>query len=436
MKKILLGSAFVFMTSAAFAADMPFKAAPAAAPFSWAGFYIGGHAGYGWGDYKMADPFGPVTGQLDPKGWLGGFQIGYNDYIARNWVLGSEVDFSWGNIKDDGPASPAIANLSTKTDFMGTARARLGYAFDRTLIYATGGMAWAHVKSSEFVPFIVSNAFAPDTYHVGWTLGGGIEYAFDPRWSVKLEYLYSDLGHYTQTVNGTARREDLTLNTVKVGLNYRFGDPAPAPSALPVKARPAAWTWNGSYIGAHAGYGWGKFHEDDNVFAVTTDLDPNGWFGGFQTGYNWQYAPNWVFGIETDSSFGSVKDNGTASPNPFTATSKIDQFGTVRARLGYAMDRSLLYATGGFAWAHLKFNKSTNTTSWDTYEGGWTLGGGWEYAIDAKWSAKVEYLYADFGHRSDFAGVTVAALGTKLTMNTVKAGLNYKFDLADLLRGR
>jgi outer membrane immunogenic protein len=437
MKRFLLGGAVaIFGTASAFATDLPakapaYKATPA---YNWAGFYIGAHTGYGWGDYKMADPFGPVTGHLDPKGWLGGFQLGYNEYIAPNWVLGSEIDFSWGDIKDDGPSSPAIALLSTKTDFMGTARARLGYAFDRTLIYATGGLAWAHVKSTEFA--LLVNQFAPDTYHLGWTAGGGLEYALDPRWSVKVEYLYSDLGHYTQAVNGTSRRESLTLNTVRAGLNYRFGDSAPAASAMPVKARPAAWTWNGSYIGAHAGYGWGKFHEDDPVFTVTTDLKPSGWFGGFQTGYNWQFAPNWLFGIETDNSFGSVKDNGTASPIAFTAVSKIDQFGTVRARLGYVVDRSLLYATGGFAWAHLKFDKSTNTTNWDTYEGGWTVGGGWEYAIDAKWSAKIEYLYADFGHRSDSHGLAAAPLGTKLTMNTVKAGLNYKFDLADLLHGR
>lgn len=422
----------------AMAADMPVKAAaPAAAPFSWAGFYVGAHAEYDWGNYKISDALGPFTGTADPRGWLGGFQLGYNGYIAPNWVLGSEIDFSWGGVKGERSLPSLLIDISTKTDFMGTARTRLGYAFDRTLIYATGGMVWAHVNSQSFnAAPLFANSNAPDTYHVGWTAGGGLEYAIDPHWSLKLEYLYGDLGHYTQTVNGEVRRQSLTLNTVTAGINYRFGASAPAASAMPLKARSGASFWNGSYIGAHAGYGWGKFHEDDNVFSVTTDLDPKGGFGGFQTGYNWQFAPNWLFGIETDASFGSVKDDGFASPTPYTAVSKIDEFGTVRARFGYVMDRSLFYTTGGFAWAHLKFDKSLNTTNWDTYEGGWTLGGGWEYAIDAKWSARVEYLHADFGHRSDFFGFTANSLGTKLTMDTVKAGLNYKFDLGDFLQRR
>jgi outer membrane immunogenic protein len=167
------------------------------------------------------------------------------------------------------------------------------------------------------------------------------------------------------------------------------------------------------------------------------NLKPSGWFGGFQGGYNWQFAPNWLFGIETDTSFAGFKNSGFAVPGGalFPTNVKIGELDTVRARLGYVMDRSLVYGTGGFALAHGKFNQ-TGVSNWKDYQGGWTIGGGWEYAIDAKWSAKIEYLYADLGRNSDItiAGV-LSPRSTTLTMNTVKAGLNYKFDLGELLRG-
>jgi outer membrane immunogenic protein len=391
------------------------------------------HAGYGWGDYKLVDSATLQTAALHPSGGFGGFQIGYNGYLVPNWVLGTEIDFSFADIKANGITSPLAIPFTTKTDFFGTARVRLGYAMDRTLLYVTGGMAWAHVKANESIAGI-GTVFAPDTYHVGWTLGGGLEYAFDPRWSAKVEYLYADFGSYHNAFGFFPRSTELTLSTVKVGLNYRFGDPAPSASALPVKARAAAWSWNGSYIGAYAGEAWSDFQAFD-AFAggIAANFKPNGWFAGFESGYNWQFAPNWLFGIETDNSFMDLKKSGfTTGAAVVPANVKIDGFDTLRARLGYVMDRNLVYGTGGFALAHVKFNEIGLSISKD-YQAGWTLGGGWEYAIDAKWSAKVEYLYADFGHSSDV--IVNAARSTTLTMSTVKAGVNYKFDLAALLRG-
>jgi outer membrane immunogenic protein len=442
MKKLLLGSAAFLLLGAgvASATDMPIKAPvyKVAAPFSWEGLYVGVHAGYGWGDYKFVDDLtaGGQTATLHPGGWLGGFQIGYNGYLAPNWVLGSEIDFSAADIKANGITSPSAFPVTAKIDFLGTSRLRLGYAMDRTLLYATGGMAWAHVKANESSAGVL--LVAPDTYHVGWTIGGGLEYAFDRRWSVKVEYLYADLGKYNNIAGvNIIRSGDLTLSTVKAGLNYRFGDPAPSASALPLKARPMAWSWNGSYIGAHAGYGRGDFHAIDNIVpGFVTNLHPSGWFGGLQSGYNWQFAPNWLFGIETDDSFSGIKQSGFDVPAANPTHVKIDGFDTIRARLGYVMDRSLVYGTGGFALAHVKFNETT-LSQWKDYQGGWTIGGGWEYAIDAKWSAKIEYLYADFGRNTDVVNTIggLAPRSTTLTMNTVKAGLNYKFDLGELLRG-
>lgn len=430
MRAILLAGVAVAALSGApaLAADMPLKApAPVAVPFSWAGFYIGVHGGYGWGDYKFADNINAERAQLDPGGGLGGFQIGYNAYLAPNWVLGTEIDFSLADIRDSGATSPGAFAVSTKVDFLGTARTRFGYATDRTLFYATGGMAWAHLKAIEQPVGALQSA--PDAYHVGWTVGGGLEYAFDPRWSAKIEYLYADFGRYINA-GGSAlsiRSGELTLSTVKAGLNYRFGDPAPSASAMPVKARPAAWTWNGSYIGAHAGYAWGDFQALDTASSVA-NLDPRGAFGGFQAGYNWQFAQAWLFGIETDTSLASIKRNGTAFPvpggvpAPVPASVKVDELGTIRGRLGYIVDRSLFYGTGGFAWGHLKFLEPTVMRT-DEYHAGWTAGAGWEYALDADWSAKIEYLYVDLGRNSDVTSSFPRY--TTLTLNTVKAGVNY-----------
>jgi outer membrane immunogenic protein len=446
-------AAAVLCSVPALGADMPVKApAPPVAAFIWAGLYAGVHAGYGWGTYDHldADFVGNPTANFDPKGGFGGVQIGSNSLITQNWLLGSEVDFSGGDIRGSGfdTVAPPITNrVSDKVDFFGTARVRLGYVVDRALIYGTGGVAWAHANGKE--QGLLTNTIANEHY-VGWAAGGGIEYAFDPRWSLKLEYLYSDLGVRREATafggGGNFNHTDLTLSTVKLGLNYHVGDPVASSNstvAMPLKAAPAPrFSWNGSYVGAHAGFAWSQFDGvQSNGFAVppffVESLRPRGWFGGFQAGYNWQFAPTWVFGIETDNSFVSLKASGiaTAPGGVAPAMVKVDDLGTIRARLGYALDRSLIYSTGGLAYAHQRslINPFGTLIGADIYDVGWTAGGGLEYAFDPRWSAKVEYLYADLGGQSTQEG---AFDHTSLKIQTVKLGLNYKFDLGELLRGR
>jgi outer membrane immunogenic protein len=411
----------------------------AADPFSWAGLYAGVHAGYGWGSADTLDATIAASpgARLDPRGWSGGIQLGYNSLIAPNWLLGSEVDFSAGDIRGNAIDTGGFPER-VKVDDFGTARVRLGYVMDRSLVYATGGVAWARSRFDQTGPF--SRTW--DNDHVGWTIGGGLEYAFDPRWSVKLEYLYADLGSWRETLNfagGGLSSVDLKLSTVKIGINYRFGDPATTPAApMPVKAVAANPVWSGSYIGAHVGYGRGDYHVADpfGIPAQTINLSPKGWLGGFQTGYNWQLAPAWLFGLETDDSFGRMKSSGFSSPSGNASTVRIGDFGTIRARLGYTLDRAMLYATGGLAYAREQAFEATGTPfTTKFYDIGWTVGGGIEYAFAPRWSAKVEYLYADLGRSRNSHGVGFDTT-TDLTASTVKAGLNYKFDLADLLRGR
>jgi outer membrane immunogenic protein len=256
-KRLLVANvlAAVLSVGAAHAADMPIKAvvkAPVVAPaFSWTGFYIGAHGGYGWGRTEFSDYYNTVfpdglsgpDAEYDTDGWLAGGQIGYNWQVDQ-FVLGIEADASWADIdgkgkyfaEDDEIGSCIQQNdaCTTKINALGTITGRLGVAFDRALLYVKGGAAWANVKLTSGSTDLVVPA---DSYHAseeetrwGWTLGAGAEYAFAENWSLKLEYNYIDLGddkvtfHYSPDINiqPYAANVEQHLNIVKAGINYRF----------------------------------------------------------------------------------------------------------------------------------------------------------------------------------------------------------------------
>jgi len=412
-KHFLLGGiAFFALTSVAAAADMPIRApqavytkAPVAVSF-WEGVYIGVHGGYAWASNDTA--LGGVATDFRPDGGFGGVQFGYNRHLSPNWVLGFEVDVSFGDLS-------GVRAVAANTGFFdvngfGTARTRLGYANGPWLFYATAGAAWA--DTNIMVP---GAGLRFDRPQIGYVVGAGVEYALNQRWSAKVEYLYADLDSTTSTAGAVT---DLTMSTVRLGVNYRFADmPVLRTAAFPVKAPVrVASSWSGPYIGVHGGYAWGSFD------ATATALEPSGGFGGIQSGYNWQLSRNVVFGVESDSSWGSINDAVGAS------NVDVDAMGTVRARLGYAMDRVLVYGTGGLAWAHA--DAVYNATVNDRFYLGWAAGAGIEYMLTPRWSAKLEYIYADFGKLTDNADTA------SLTASTVKVGINYRASVLDLIGGR
>lgn len=180
-----------------------------------------------------------------------------------------------------------------------------------------------------------------------------------------------------------------------------------APAVVPAPV----FSWTGFYIGGNVGYGWGSGNDAADLLGIK----PQGWFGGGQVGYNYQFGNNIVAGLEADFQGGDISD-GVAGVD-----SKLDWFGTVRGRLGYAFGRVLPYVTGGFAYG----NNSIDNLGWSQSKTltGWTAGAGIEYALTDHWTAKTEYLYTDLG--SSFYDNLGASSG--VTAQTAKIGINYKF---------
>ena len=160
-------------------------------------------------------------------GFLGGGQVGFN-YQINQFVLGVEGDVSWANLKGGstqvfGLAAPVTQSFNSEVDWTATLTGRLGFAFDRWLVYGKGGVAWAHDKySTNFYAFPGSVGLSET--RIGWTVGGGVEYAIAPQWTTKLEYNYMDFG--TRNVSFapfTSTAIDQQIHAVKLGVNYKFG---------------------------------------------------------------------------------------------------------------------------------------------------------------------------------------------------------------------
>lgn len=227
-------AALALTAGAAQAADLR---APAPAPMAeatpvyptlWSGFYVGAHVGYGWGqaDGDYVDPSIPTGGSYshDVDGMLGGLQIGYNWQYAA-WVMGLEGDFSWSGMDGDTSTSflaipPSQVSFDTQINWLSTIRARVGWAPDRWMIYATGGIAFADFD----VDVNTDGTQASDgTTKLGWTVGAGVEYALTDAWRLGLEYKYLDFGDETYATSfGGSTNIDFDTHAVSLKLNYRF----------------------------------------------------------------------------------------------------------------------------------------------------------------------------------------------------------------------
>lgn len=221
----------VMSATAAQAADMPVKAPPKApiiAAYNWTGFYVGINGGAAWGRSSFDYVAGASVGHNNNGGLIGA-TIGYNYQLPSKWVLGVEADWDWASIKGSSACPNAAFSCDTKVSSIGTLRGRAGYAWNQTLLYATGGLAWERAKvetvhlAGAAIPTSGTPTNGTTKWVTGWTVGAGIEYGFLKNWSAKIEYLYADFGTHRYTVDNSLlvdsrQRESI----VRAGVNYRF----------------------------------------------------------------------------------------------------------------------------------------------------------------------------------------------------------------------
>lgn len=226
--------AIAIIGAPAFAADLPVKAPPPAAPLhSWTGCYAGGNIGYGWAHKHIVDEEPGLVGadrdNHTNSGIVGGGQIGC-DYQINSWVIGIQGMFDVADVNGSSiDPQNSILTWSSRNSWFATATGRLGYAIlPTTLAYVKGGAAW--VRDHNVLTFTGGTQSTPDTTMFGWTLGGGVEYAFAPRWSAFLEYDYvglstKDREPFTRSTDGAVFPYDVhnNLQTVLFGVNYHFG---------------------------------------------------------------------------------------------------------------------------------------------------------------------------------------------------------------------
>jgi outer membrane immunogenic protein len=265
MSKLFAGALVVAMFGAAgtaSAADIPatpvHKAPIVAPPYLWTGFYVGVHAGYGFGrsaaDVTLVPvnaTFRPFTLHTDPRGFIGGAQAGYS-WQHGMYVLGFETDLSFADLKGDdsavpisaltgqplqNPNQPSISQANEQLKLFGTVRARLGVtATDRVLAYLTSGLAYAQIDNAAATRFFIpsGNVFtgSDSAIRAGWTAGAGLEWALAASWSLKAEYLYYDLGAHTLFTRSLITSNPITDtfhdkgNIVRAGVNFRFAPDA------------------------------------------------------------------------------------------------------------------------------------------------------------------------------------------------------------------
>ena len=246
--------------------------------------------------------------------------------------------------------------------------------------------------------------------------------------------------------------------------------PTKAPAYTAPVAAPA-YSWTGFYIGGNAGYGWshrdftntitGTLGNLQNSAINTGSDDGEGWLGGGQIGFNYQFLGQWVAGIELDIDAANITSSTSACFTGLigisacgTRDTEVKDFGTVRGRLGYAINNVLVYGTGGWAWAHGRNTTqitcigpgcpgtsalpptSPEPANVDINPSGWTAGGGVEWAFLPSWTLRAEYLHLQFdGVTEDrnksgfFQGLTITThVSSNVGIDFVRAGINYHFN--------
>jgi outer membrane immunogenic protein len=258
-RQFLLASVGAIAIAGSALAAEPLPPPPPPAPiFTWTGLYAGIQVGYAWDQDSVTSTSAvPATATVpthlfvsslsdSPDGVIGGAHLGYNLQINQ-WVAGLEGTVDGTSLESShfaafgfpsilgAPVTPILGSFDTYSAIQGSIRLRAGIAFDRVLLYATGGAAFAGITTdySSSVPLFLQESDSKT--RSGWTVGGGIQYAVTNNWSIRAEYRYSDFGHQVDypfavlisPFDLLTVQHHLTQNQVQFGISYKFDTQAP-----------------------------------------------------------------------------------------------------------------------------------------------------------------------------------------------------------------
>ena len=474
--RVTLGGPLETLAPAAMAADLRHSIPEYRAPvpfYDWTGFRIAGRVSetsttIAGSAVEGASGTPVPSGTAAPSNWHGGIEVGYDYMTPSRLVLGIAADVSSGSRKTVTTTDPSgTAAYESNVFDSESARARLGYAIDNILLYGTAGLAWSNNQYIRTQLAGTLNLATPGTeeavnkYLSGWTAGGGIAVAFEQNWNAFAEYRHTSYASSTNALPfsqvGTTSKTD--VDEIDVGVSYKFnwGMPdrfvvAPNPrraAASFYKAPPssAAPNWTGIHVGFDTGYAWGP-----SSGVLTTagdgaheayDFKVTGTFAGAFVGADYQLR-RFVLGVEGDLQAANLIGNsqyysgvalpvGTLPGGPFTVSTTLKDYGSLRGRLGVTFDRFLLFGTGGAAWGNPSNAYALyGAPPFFTHRGipdGWTVGAGIDYAFTNNVFGSIEYRYTNFAATAFANAATDSAdAGHRMAISDLRAGLAYKFD--------
>jgi outer membrane immunogenic protein len=431
-KKLLIAAASsTILSTTAFAADITIQSEtvqPEANSYNWNGFYVGIGGGAGAINHELNLLGIDILDGIGAEGLFGEVTVGYDHMISERMLVGAFASYRFGDI-----ATTLDVNLfGGSFDFDLVADrgydlgARLGFKISPTsLAYVTGG--YTHQRFSADGDFGINYEWDAD----GYFAGAGLETALFGNWTAKAEYRFSQFEEQNIDPFGILSVTP-SQHTFHAGLNYRFGGGMTASSA---GFAPITYDYTGLKVSAAGGFGAVVHQLDLNLNPILdaqfNGIGGEGMFGEIGLVYDYAFAPNWIIGVGVDYRMSNIKtdiDLSILGSGDITAESGYDVYG----RIGYqAMPGTLIYALAGLSYQDFNIDFSTplfppigNALSgldWSSH--GWTVGAGIETAISSKWTAKLEYRYAEY-ESEDFG--TGGVFEITPSIHTVRAGLTYK----------
>ncbi len=430
------------------AADLPSRTAPpifAAAPIpvdDWSGVYVGSTYGYGFDTFRNRQvgsttvPAAVGTSHTTgDNGQAGGAVAGYR-FQYGHFVVGPEGSIDLNVIRGTnagGGIVPAVNDSLYDVRFRGL----IGYEFGHLMPFIAGGGVYneTYQRGADTAGGI-PNYFGQNKTSVGWTVGAGLEYKFNPRdyfsflpsfvagpLILRAEYIYQNLPEQTFAYAGQAYRSKQDGNFIRAAIIYRLGDNPARPDMSPS----GEVNWAGGYGGILGGYGNASVRTTAPNGARNTSIGGDGGLGGIYAGTNFLFG-HYMVGFDGSTSISDLTGRGTLPDNGQTVDYRSYIQADIRARAGYAFGRFLPFVAGGIAFSRSE-QIDVNTTSQRGRipPDALTLGGGLDYRLAEHVSLRLEDLY-EFRSGNNTADLNGVPYVEKRDANIVRGGVAYHFE--------